>query len=160
MADHDPEYESLTKQINEHDPSSIHFEGDKKAFRIIGKDKSVHHVLGGGKSADVLLWRDKKRSAIVVGIATTIWMLFELFEYHLISLTCNILIFAFTALFLWSNLTSFINRPPPRIPEFRVSDETILRVVSMVRGEINRGVDIFRDIVVGGNLKKFLGQAI
>ncbi|CAN6169889.1 unnamed protein product [Urochloa humidicola] len=40
-----------------------------RGFRLLGEDTSVHKALGGGKTADVLLWKDKKTSAVV--IATT-----------------------------------------------------------------------------------------
>nr|CAB3468061.1 unnamed protein product [Digitaria exilis] len=48
-----------------------------RGFRLLGEDTSVHKALGGGKTADVLLWKDKKTSAVVIGGATVIWVLFE-----------------------------------------------------------------------------------
>lgn len=61
-------------------------------------------------AADIFLWRDKKISAGVLGVATTIWVLFELLEYHLLTLVSHILIFALTILFLWSNVSAFIKK--------------------------------------------------
>lgn len=60
-------------------------------------------------AADVFLWRDKKVTAGVLGFATVIWALFELLEYHLLTLVCHILIVAVAVLFLWSNASAFIN---------------------------------------------------
>ncbi|KAJ1388462.1 reticulon-like protein B8 [Sesbania bispinosa] len=40
--------------------------------RLFGRQKHVHHLLGGGKSADVLLWRNKKISSSVLTGATTV----------------------------------------------------------------------------------------
>ncbi|MBA0646215.1 hypothetical protein Goklo_014196, partial [Gossypium klotzschianum] len=54
-------------------PSSV----KAKIYRLFGRERPVHHVLGGGKSADVFLWRNKKISAGVLGGATAIWVLFE-----------------------------------------------------------------------------------
>ncbi|XP_004303903.1 PREDICTED: reticulon-like protein B8-like [Fragaria vesca subsp. vesca] len=52
---------------------SVPFFGDDKSDsvssqlnRLFGRQKPVHHLLGGGKSADVLLWRNKKISASVL----------------------------------------------------------------------------------------------
>ncbi|KAL3630987.1 Reticulon-like protein [Castilleja foliolosa] len=65
-------------------------ENDIKAaasvYRLFGREKPVHKVLGGGKPADIYLWRDKKITSGVLGVATSIWVLFELLEYSLLSL--------------------------------------------------------------------------
>lgn len=63
-----------------------------------------------GAAADVLLWRNKKISAGLLSAATVIWVLFELLEYHLLTLICHILIAALAVLFLWSNATTFIHK--------------------------------------------------
>lgn len=61
-------------------------------------------------AADVFLWRNKKVSAGVLGGATAMWVLFELLEYHLLTLVCHCLIVALAVLFLWSNASTFINK--------------------------------------------------
>lgn len=61
-------------------------------------------------AADVFLWRNKKISAGVLGGATAIWVLFELFEYHLLTLVCHTLILALAILFLWANAHTFIKK--------------------------------------------------
>ncbi|CAI9775045.1 unnamed protein product [Fraxinus pennsylvanica] len=127
-----------------------------KIYRLFGREKPVHKVLGGGKPADILLWRDKKISAGVLGVATAVWMLFELLEYHLLTLVCHILILALGVLFLWSNASTFINKSPPQIPEVILPEDIFLGVVSALRIEFNRAFAILRDISSGKDLKKFL----
>ncbi|KAL8172512.1 hypothetical protein V2J09_024316 [Rumex salicifolius] len=127
-----------------------------KVNRLFGREKPVHQVLGGGKPADVFLWRDKKLSAGVLGTATTIWVLFELLEYHLLSLISHILIFSLAVLFLWANVCTFINKSPPRIPEAILPREPILQFASAVCYEINRGLHLMREIALGREVKKFL----
>lgn len=61
-------------------------------------------------AADVLLWRNKKISGGVLGVATAVWVLFDLVEYHLLTLVCHVLIFALAILFLWSNASTFIKK--------------------------------------------------
>lgn len=61
-------------------------------------------------AADVILWRNKKISASVLGVATGVWVLFELLEYHLLTLVCHLLILALAVLFLWSNASTFIHK--------------------------------------------------
>lgn len=79
------------------------------------------------EAADVLLWKDKKTSAAVVGGATILWVLFEIVEYHLLTLVSHVLIVALTILFLWSNATVFIKKSPPDVPEVQISEDLTLR---------------------------------
>ncbi|KAG6576686.1 Reticulon-like protein B1, partial [Cucurbita argyrosperma subsp. sororia] len=125
-------------------------------FRLFGRDKPVHTVLGGGKPADVLLWRNKKNSAGILGGATALWILFELLEYQLITLVCHILILVLALVFTLSYASSFINKSPPQIPDFRLPEDRLLEVVSALRIEINHVISNLRNIASGRDLKKFL----
>ncbi|OIV93653.1 hypothetical protein TanjilG_04885 [Lupinus angustifolius] len=140
------------KKTSSSSPSSI----KSKVFRIFGREKPVHHVLGGGKPADVFLWRNKKISVAVLGVATAIWVLFELLEYHLLTLVCHLLIFALAVLFLWSNASAFINKSTPKIPQVHIPEEPVLQFASALRLEINQAFSVLREIALGRDLKKFL----
>ncbi|KAK4770691.1 hypothetical protein SAY87_031223 [Trapa incisa] len=168
MAEHeDTKGESLIEEITEKfhggdsSPSSEsedekHSELKAKIYRLFGREKPVHQVFGGGKSADVLLWRNKKISAGALGVSTALWVLFELMEYHLLTLVCHGLILTLAILFLWSNGTTFIHKSPPRIPEVSIPEQPILQFVSVLRFEINRTLFVLREIALGRDLKKFL----
>ncbi|KAH6783349.1 VIRB2-interacting protein 2 [Perilla frutescens var. hirtella] len=127
-----------------------------KVYRLFGREKPVHKVLGGGKPADVFLWRDKKLSAGVLGGATAAYVLFDVIEYHLITLLCHGLILGLVGLFLWSNINTFIKKSPPHIPEVIIPQEPVSKFASALRIEINRGFAVLRDIASGKDLKKFL----
>ncbi|KAJ4837799.1 Reticulon-like protein B1 [Turnera subulata] len=174
MAEHEPAAESLidriTEKIHGHDSSSssssdsdddkshsVNHSVKSKIFRLFGREKPVHKVLGGGKPADVLLWRNRKISGAVLGSATAIWVLFELLEYHLITLVCHVTILALSLLFLWANASTFINKAPPRIPEVIIPEKHIYEVASALRIEVNRGLAVLREIASGRDLKTFLG---
>ncbi|KAE9614100.1 hypothetical protein Lalb_Chr05g0224401 [Lupinus albus] len=133
-------------------PSSI----KSKVFRLFGREKPVHHVLGGGKPADVFLWRNKKISGTVLGVATAAWVLFELLEYHFLTLVSHLLIFTLAALFLWSNASAFISKSTPKIPQVHIPEEPVLQFASALRLEINRAFAVLREIASGRDLKKFL----
>ncbi|KAF9667443.1 hypothetical protein SADUNF_Sadunf15G0023600 [Salix dunnii] len=156
--------DKITEEIDGGDSSSSSSDSDddkldavkSKVFRLFGREKPVHKVLGGGKPADVFLWRNKKISAGVLGGATAVWVFFELLEYHLITLLCHLSIFFLAVLFLWSNASNFLNKPPPKIPEVVLSEKCVREVVSGLRIEINRGFVVLRDIASGRDLKKFL----
>ncbi|KAI5647182.1 hypothetical protein M9H77_33187 [Catharanthus roseus] len=148
----DSDSEKKKKPAESSSPSSV----KAKIYRLFGREKPVHQVFGGGKPADVFLWRNKKISAAVLGGATAVWVLFELLEYHLLTLICHIMILVLAVLFLWSNATTFINKSPPRIPEVQLSEEPFLQVAAALRFEINRALAVLRQIASGKELKKFL----
>ncbi|XP_021726765.1 reticulon-like protein B6 [Chenopodium quinoa] len=127
-----------------------------KIYRLFGREKPVHQVLGGGKPADVFLWRNKKISASALGVATVVWFVFELLQYHLLTLLCHILIFTLTVLFLWSKASAFLNKAPPSIPDVHIPDNSLREFISVLRFEINRALSLLRDIASGKELKKFL----
>ncbi|CAN6588660.1 unnamed protein product [Malus baccata var. baccata] len=153
--DHDSSLSSSSDSDNE--KSEKKAESMKtKVFRIFGREKPVHHVLGGGKTADVFLWRNKKVSGGVLGGATVVWILFELLEYNLLTLVAHILIATLAILFLWSNAHTFIHKTPPRIPEVRLPEEPFLQVASELRVVINCAFALLHNIASGKDLKKFL----
>ncbi|KAJ0700654.1 hypothetical protein HanOQP8_Chr10g0370581 [Helianthus annuus] len=85
--EHEPSFvESVTEKISEtfHKEDSSDSDGETKksspisdlkdkVYRLFGRERLVHKVLGGGKAADIFLWKDKKVSAGVLGFATVIW---------------------------------------------------------------------------------------
>ena len=130
-----------------------------KVYRIFCREKPIHKVLNGGKPIDVVLW-EKKISTGVLGGETAVWTLFELLEYHLLTLVCHCLILALAILFLWSNATTFINKAPPHIPEVHIPNDLVLQFASALRIEINRGFAILCNIASGKDLKKFLSVIV
>ncbi|XVF33246.1 hypothetical protein REPUB_Repub17cG0152400 [Reevesia pubescens] len=160
--------EKISEKIHAHDSSSDSDSGSDhekpaspssvkaKIYRLFGRERPVHHVLGGGKPADVFLWRNKKISAGVLGGATAIWVLFELIEYHLLTLVCHILILCLALMFLWSNAHTFIHKSPPCIPEVHLPEEPFLQVASALTIELNQALKLLLDLASGRNLTKFL----
>ncbi|CAK8573436.1 unnamed protein product [Lathyrus sativus] len=128
----------------------------KNVYRLFGRDRPVHKVLGGGKPADILLWRNKRCTGMALGAGTALWVFFELMQYHLITLICHLMILSLGALFLWSNASVFIHKSPLQIPHIQVPQERALEVASVLRVEINQMFTILRDIGTGRDIKKFL----
>ncbi|XWS48497.1 hypothetical protein CRYUN_Cryun13aG0082700 [Craigia yunnanensis] len=168
MAEHDETLmEKITEKIHGDSSSSSSSDSDddkpshagalkSKVYRLFGREKPLHQVLGAGKPADVVLWRNKKISGGVLGGATALWVLFEMLEYHLITLVCHILILSLAILFLWSNASNFINNSPPNIPEVVLPEKRVLEVASALGIEINQALNVVRDIASGKDLKTFL----
>lgn len=159
--------EKIEEKIHGHDSSSSSSDSDNdksehsssvkaRVRRLFGREKPVHQVLGGGKPADVFLWRNKKISAGGLAVATVIWILFELLDYHLLTLVSYGLILILAVLFLWSNAATFINKSPPRIPELSIPEDLALNITLSLTHEINKIFAVLRDAVSGRDLKKFL----
>lgn len=164
--------ESLMHKIKEklhvHDSSASDSENEKEEKkplsspvksainRLFGRQKPVHKVFGGGKSADILLWRNKSISAGVLGVATSIWVLFELLEYHFLTLICHGLILSLVFMFLWSNAATLVKKSPPDIPNVFLPDKPVIEVASALTHEVNRAISCFRGIALGRDPKKFI----
>ncbi|XP_061349599.1 reticulon-like protein B8 [Gastrolobium bilobum] len=124
--------------------------------RLFGRQKPVHHLLGGGKSADVLLWRNKKISASVLTSATTAWVLFEWLNYHLLTLLCFVLVLGMLAQFLWTNASGLFNSTPSKVPRLVVPEEFFVNIATVVGNEVNSRLRFLQDVACGRNLKQFL----
>lgn len=118
--------------------------------KLFGREKPVHHILGGGKSADVLLWRNKKISASVLGAATAVWVLFEWLDYNFLPLVCFGLVVCIIGQFIWSHL---LNRSPPCIV---LSDELLVSIATTVGGEVNRALGFLQNVGSRGDIKQLL----
>nr|CAB3497976.1 unnamed protein product [Digitaria exilis] len=76
--------DNLPKQKSgQFDPGAV---SDKMKNKLFGRQKTLHGALGGGKPADVLLWRNKKISSSVLALATAIWVFFEWLDYHFLTI--------------------------------------------------------------------------
>ncbi|CAH8339612.1 unnamed protein product [Eruca vesicaria subsp. sativa] len=124
--------------------------------RLFGREKPIHHVLGGGRSADVLLWRNKKISASFLVGATAIWVLFEWINFHFLSLVCYGLLLGMIAQFVWCNASGFLNRSQSRVPRLVLPKDFFADVGVTIGTEINRGLLFLQDLSCRGNLKQFL----
>ncbi|EEF40861.1 reticulon-like protein B8 [Ricinus communis] len=150
LADSVPKQKSVS--FFEEETSSV----TARFHRLFGRQKPVHHLLGGGKSADVLLWRNKKISASVLTGATAIWILFEWLNYHFLTLVCLALVLGMLAQFVWTNASGLVNRSPPKVPRLVLPDEVFVSIGRSVGVEINHALQFLQDVSCGGNLKQFL----
>ncbi|GKB32848.1 reticulon-like protein B5 [Tanacetum coccineum] len=149
MAATEKKVEEETKVIEEKQPVS----GKRHLF---GRQKPLHAALGSGKTADILLWRQKQMSGAIIVSATVIWLLFERIGYHLLPFLCHCLILTLAILFLWSNLSSFVNKSPPKFPDVRLSQEMCDCIALLLKDQINQACLFLREMTSGKDLKRFL----
>ncbi|MCO5574910.1 hypothetical protein L7F22_028705 [Adiantum nelumboides] len=120
------------------------------------RQKRVHDLLGGGSSADVLLWRKKHLSAGFLAGATVIWLLFEWSCYHFVSVVSFLLLGLVVILFIWSNAAAFLHRAPPPVPNLQLSNDQVLYVVDNIKVYMNRFLALLYEIVIGRDSTRFL----
>ncbi|KAK7280431.1 hypothetical protein RJT34_25495 [Clitoria ternatea] len=91
---------------------------------LLGRERPLHAVLGEGKLADILLWKDKMTSTALVAGFTIIWFLFEVVEFNFITLLCYILMTLMLILFVWYNAAGLITWSLPDIHDFQIKEST------------------------------------
>ncbi|XP_030499149.1 reticulon-like protein B14 [Cannabis sativa] len=122
-----------------------------KPVRLYGRGRSLHATFGGGKVADVLLWRNKKVSGAILAGLTIIWFLFEVAEFHLVTLLSYILLFTMVTICLWFRAAWLFNRNPPHFDEFTLPESTCRSFFRNVNWVLMK----FYDISSGRDIRLF-----
>ncbi|WVZ61846.1 hypothetical protein U9M48_011656 [Paspalum notatum var. saurae] len=119
--------------------------------------KSIHHVLGGGKPADVLLWRNKKISTSVLGVATLVWVFIEWLDYHLLTIASFLLVLGMAVQFAWATFAAMLNgSKASSVPRVELPEELFASVGTAVGAQVNKGLCFLQDVSCGRDLKQFL----
>ncbi|TYJ99012.1 reticulon-like protein B9 [Cucumis melo var. makuwa] len=114
--------------------------------KLFGRRRPIHDIFGGGRVADILLWKDKKMSAGLLLGMTVLWFLFEVVEYNFVTLICHISITSMLIFFIWN---------PPRFPEAILKESTFKDVASTLHRRINQFLIKIFDIAYGKDLPLF-----
>lgn len=125
-------------------------------LRLPRRQRSLHRLLGGQKVADVVLWRDRNRSAAILAGATAAWFLFDVAEYNAVTLLCHAALLGMLLLFACSIIAPLFDRAGPRVPEVIVSEQAFREAALAVHRKLERSVAVLYDIACGKDLKKFL----
>lgn len=128
---------------------------NNKLNKLFERQKSVHHILGGGKSADVFLWRNKKISSSVLVGATLVWVFFEWLDYHFLTLICFGLVIGLIVQFVWSNASGIINQSPSEVPRLVLPNDFFVNAAVSVGGQVNLFLGFIQDVACGRDLKMF-----
>lgn len=124
--------------------------------RLFCRERSVHELLGGGKVADIILWREAKLSAAILACVTIVYIVFEWLGCHVLSVLSIVALVVFGALFLWSNAAAFVKRSRPDVPRPQVSEDTALHVAAILKDEANLVMNMLHEVVIGKDIKLFL----
>ncbi|MCD7454799.1 hypothetical protein HAX54_026093 [Datura stramonium] len=132
------------------DPQYSSYSAPKRRF-LAHDNRPMHAILGGGKVADILLWRDKTLTAAILIGFTVIWSLFEVMEYNFVTLLCHISMTMMLILFIWSMGAGLVDWNPPDFRAIMISDSTF----RWLCGKFNSMLVKFYEISSGKDLRTF-----
>ncbi|XP_004512890.1 reticulon-like protein B9 [Cicer arietinum] len=124
--------------------------------KLFEHEKSIHEILGGGKVADILLWRNTNVSAAIFVGVTVMWFLFEIVEYNLVPLICHISITIMLVLYIWSILADILKWKGPQIPEIVLQESFFNDLASILYTRFNQLLKMLLYISCGIDLPLFL----
>ncbi|GMN46385.1 hypothetical protein TIFTF001_015584 [Ficus carica] len=128
--------------------------------RLFGRERPIHEVLGGGKVADVLLWRKRNISASLLAGMTVLWFLFEVVEYNFVTLLCHISITTMLVFFIWCTGAEIFKWTPPQIPQVILHESSFREVTSTFHGRFNQSLSKLLDIACGRDLPLFFSVLV
>jgi reticulon-3 len=117
--------------------------------RPFGRTKSVRELLGDGKVADILLWKEWKTSLAIAASVTLLWFAFEISSFTLVTLIADLLMVAISVTFVWAQVASFLNKPGPPLPELKLSEDTVKSGALLLRDEVNKILQLSHDVALG-----------
>uniref|UniRef100_A0ACD5WZH4 Uncharacterized protein n=1 Tax=Avena sativa TaxID=4498 RepID=A0ACD5WZH4_AVESA len=113
---------------------------------------SVHQIVGGGKAADIILWKCRRATAGVIFGATIAWWLFEKSELSFLTICCDVLLILIVVQFIWVKISGLTPRP---LPELVLSEEMVSNAAASFRVKVNNMLMIAHDITLGKDFRLF-----
>lgn len=120
----------------------------------MGKEISIPYVSKDVES--LLLWRDVKRSGIVFGGATAVYLFILLNPLPWFTLICYALSVGTLAAFLWAQMGNFVSKSGPPVPAVLtngLSEDDVRKYGEAVRPLANKVLGVLGVLVSGKDLK-------
>ncbi|CAL4922530.1 unnamed protein product [Urochloa decumbens] len=120
-----------------------------------GHKFSVHQIAGGGKAADIILWRRGRVTFGVIFGATMAWLLFEKSGLSFLTICCDIFLILIVVQFIRVKIAGLLNRQPRPLPELVLSEEMVSNAAASFRVKVNNMLMIAHDITLGKDFRLF-----
>ncbi|XP_027162970.1 reticulon-like protein B16 isoform X2 [Coffea eugenioides] len=143
---------------NRHD--SVPSTSTSSSYKLFGRQRSVHQMMGGGKAADVILWRRRRVSCGLMMVATVAWFLFERSGLSFLSVCCDILLILIVLRFLRANYAVLRERQLQSLPELVLSEEMVNNAAASFRAKVNYMLLMAHDITLGKDFRVFFKVVI
>ncbi|XP_058183045.1 reticulon-like protein B16 [Rhododendron vialii] len=148
--------EDLCDGIGEGSPST----SGGSSYRLFGGQTTVHQMMGGGRAADVILWKRRHVSFGIIVVATVAWLLFERSGVSLLSICSDVLLILVVLLFIRANYAASKNKQPQTLPELVLSEEMVNNAAASFRVKINYALLVAHDITLGKDFRLFFKVVI
>ncbi|KAJ4874231.1 Reticulon-like protein B9 [Raphanus sativus] len=117
--------------------------------KLFYRQRSIHSIFGGGKVADILLWREPKIAATLVIGVSLLWFLMEVVEYNFITLVCHASMTSMLLFFIWSTASDFLNWERPIIPEVVLDESSFKELATSFHDRFNQILSKLLDLACG-----------
>ncbi|XP_022134537.1 reticulon-like protein B16 [Momordica charantia] len=142
--------------------SAGNVEGDGKeiASTSCSRQVSLHQSIGGGKVAEIILWKQWHVSFGVLVVATVAWLLIEHSGLPLLTACSDVLLILVVLLFLRANFAAFQNKQLQMLPQLALSEEFVNDAAASIRAKINNALLMAHDITLGNDFRLFFRVVI
>ncbi|XP_010921131.1 reticulon-like protein B16 [Elaeis guineensis] len=124
-------------------------------YRLFDRQRSIHQIIGGGKAADVILWKRRWISVGVIGVATVAWLLFERSGLSFLTICSDILLILIVIRFIQANSAVLLNKQLQPLPELVLSEEMVNNAAASFRVKVNNMLMMAHDITLGKDFRLF-----
>ncbi|PWA71268.1 Reticulon [Artemisia annua] len=125
------------------------------SYRLFDRQSTLHQLMGGGKAADVLLWKRRRVSLGIIIVATVAWLVFERSGLSFLTICSNVLLFLIVLRFLHANYASMRDKPVQGLPELVLSEEMVNYAAASFRIKVNYMLLMAHDITLGKDFRLF-----
>lgn len=125
------------------------------SYRLFDRQSTIHQLMGGGKAADVLLWKRRRVSLGIIIVATVAWLVFERSGLSFLTICSNVLLFLIVLRFLHANYASMRDKQIQTLPELVLSEEMVNYAAASFRIKVNYMLLMAHDITLGKDFRLF-----
>ncbi|XP_072976674.1 reticulon-like protein B16 [Typha angustifolia] len=129
-------------------------------YRLFDRQRPIHQIIGGGKAADVMLWKRRRVSCGVVMVATIAWLLFERSGLPFLTICSDILLILIVVQFIWAKSAALLDKQLKPLPELVLSEEMVNNAAASFRVKVNNMLMMAHDITIGKDFRLFFQVVI
>nr|CAD1833082.1 unnamed protein product [Ananas comosus var. bracteatus] len=124
-------------------------------YRLFGRQRSMHQIIGGGKAADVILWKWRRISFGIIIVATAAWILFEKSGLSFLTVCSDVLLILIVVQFIRVKTAALLDKQLKPLPELVLSEEMVNNAAASFRVKVNHMLLMAHDITLGKDFRLF-----
>ncbi|OAY79969.1 reticulon-like protein B16 [Ananas comosus] len=124
-------------------------------YRLFGRQRSMHQIIGGGKAADVILWKWRRVSFGIIIVATAAWILFEKSGLSFLTVCSDVLLILIVVQFIRVKTAALLDKQLKPLPELVLSEEMVNNAAASFRVKVNHMLLMAHDITLGKDFRLF-----